>query len=497
MKIRIYNIVIIAKYDNICYHKHIIKGNQGDIMAKYRHTNNSTGNNKLKIVIIILLSIIVLLAIAFGVYYFFFGPGKPVEKIPETTVEPTTIATTEAQTIAPTENENLNNAKKYLETMSKDEKICQLFICTPEALTDYEYGTCTAAGEATEKALKKYPVGGLVYYKDNIESSEQIKEMIENTQSLSKTPLFVSVDEEGGENSTCNNILQLNSIKDMSAYQNEGSDTALSNAKTIGDSIKKLGFNLDFAPVTDVNSSNNFMSKRAYSNDYSKAAGFVKSAIEGFHQSNILCTSKHFPGLGNATGNPDEELVTIDRTKEQLTKEELIPFKSAIDSGVDMIMISHGIYKSLDDTNPATLSERIVPELLRKELEYKGLTVTESLSLKTITDNYSVEDIVDNALIKADIDILLNPSDLSEYIEAIKNSSLMTDEILDAKVLKILELKFKYGILSTDNINKVSKPAETTETTDNDNDENSDDDEIEETIPFHNEGGGGGENPEE
>ena len=194
-----------------------------------------------------------------------------------------TAAVQTAETEAPTQPSSADKAQQYLQGMSTREKICQLFIVTPEALTG-ESGV-TMAGEVTKAALESYPVGGIIYFADNLIDSAQTTEMIGNSQSFAKTPLFIGVDEEGGTVARCADKLGAAKLNDMFTYRSQGTQTAHDNAKAIAEGIRPFGFNLDFAPVADVwtNPENTVIAERAYSDNCDEAAQLVASAVGGFH----------------------------------------------------------------------------------------------------------------------------------------------------------------------------------------------------------------------
>lgn len=210
----------------------------------------------------------------------------------------------ENKSISETKKETEENAvmpEDILAEMTLEEKIYQMFIVSPEQITGVN--TVTAAGETTKLALQTYPVGGIMYSKPNMISQEQIKEVIDNSQSYSDINLFIAVDEEGGTVNRLMDTLGTTRIDSMYTYKNKGTKTARENARTIAKDMKSLGFNLDFAPVADVwtNPQNTVIGERAYSDDFKEAAELVNAAVEGFHEGGVLCTLKHFPGqIGRA-----------------------------------------------------------------------------------------------------------------------------------------------------------------------------------------------------
>ena len=415
-----------------------------------RHAQKSSAGKKIAIIVICaLIGAAVIGAGIFAWQRFFAQPNTAPTQETAAATQAVSEKPTEAPTQAPTEAGPAVKAQEKLDTMSDREKICQLFIVTPEVLTG-EYGV-TAAGDATKAALDTYPVGGIIYFSDNLVDIDQTKEMIANTQSFAKTPLFIAVDEEGGLVSRCAEKLGTTSFSDMYTYREQGAETATANAKTIATEIKAFGFNLDFAPVADVwtNPENTVIAERAYSDDFTEASTLVSAAVTGFKDGGVIPVLKHFPGHGDTLEDSHNGLATLNKTADELKSGELLPFKSGIQAGAGMVMIGHLVAPELDD-KPATLSEVIVPTLLRQELGYDGVTVTDSMSMGAITQNYSYDEIV-KGIFGADIDVILCPDDLDAYIEAMENAladGTITKEQLDKKVLRILTLKYQTGVIA-------------------------------------------------
>lgn len=430
-------------------------------MAEHYTSRHAKKSSKSKIIIIITVILLLLTALGAGAYLlitYVIAPNMAKQEIPATetpTAAAVTEAVTEAPTAAPTEALPTElpaaaNAKNYLAGMSDKEKICQLFIVTPEVLTN-EDGAVTLAGEKTKESIGKYPVGGIIYFSDNLEDENQTKTLISNSQSYAKTPMFIGVDEEGGTVARVADKLGTTKLDNMFTYRDKGEATAMSNAKTIASDIKQFGFNLDFAPVADIwtNPENTVIGERAYSDNAEQDSKLVAAAVKGFNEGGILPVLKHFPGHGDTAEDSHEGAATLNKTADELKAGELLPFKSGIGSGASMVMVGHITVPSIDPDKPATLSSKIVPELLRKELGYDGVVVTDSMSMGAITDNYGYADIV-KGIFDADIDMILCPTNLDEYIGAIEaalKDGSITKEQLDAKVERILRLKYEKGIM--------------------------------------------------
>lgn len=340
--------------------------------------------------------------------------------------------------------------ERLLSKMTLHEKVSQLFIVTPEKLTGYS--RVIQAGDATRKALEITPVGGLIYSTPNLVSKDQVKTMITSVQSYSRdivgVPMFISVDEEGGNVARCANTLGTASLSPMFQYRKAGAKTAKKNAKMIAKDISALGFNLDFAPVADTwsNPYNKVIGQRAYSDDFSECAVLVAAAVRGFHKGGILCTLKHFPGHGNTGEDSHTGGAYSDKTLEELRKEELLPFKRGIKAGADFVMTSHVTLRKVDDV-PASLSYKITTELLRNELGFEGIIITDALVMRAVSNTYSSGDLAVKAFLAGN-DMLLEPNDLKGAVSAIESavkSGKITQERLDSSVRRILTVKISGG----------------------------------------------------
>lgn len=344
--------------------------------------------------------------------------------------------------------EGTDIVEKTLADMSLRDKVCQMMFVRPESITGID--VVTAAGDTTKSALEQYPVGGIVYFAQNMESKDQVKEMIDNSQSYSKVGLFISTDEEGGMVNRLMNTVGTTYIDSMYNYKDEGIQKAHDNAYTIASDMAALGFNMDFAPVADVwsNPDNTVIGERAYSDDYSQAAELVGSAVKGFEDGGVMCTLKHFPGHGDTAEDSHYSSAYVRRTKDEIMADEMQPFTAGIDAGAEFVMVGHLIVPDIDEL-PATLSYKITTEMLRNEMHFEGIAITDSLAMSSIADNYGVGESAVMS-IKAGIDMLLDPTDIDTAIDAVVQaveSGDITEDRIDDSVRKILALKEKHGLL--------------------------------------------------
>lgn len=363
-------------------------------------------------------------------------PDADVTSTPEPTPEPT-----------PTPDPVKVRAEELLSGMTLREKLCQLMIVRPEVLTGES--PVTAAGETTRLALETYPVGGLIYSVDNLVTQEQTREMITNTQSYSKLPLFISADEEGGNVGRLMYKLGTTWVNSMYSYKDQGADTAYSNAKTIGTDMVSCLFNTDFAPVADVwtNPANTVIGDRAYSDDFEQAAELVASAVRGFTDAGVICCLKHFPGHGDTSTDTHEGAAVVSKSLDELRAGEFLPFVSGIEAGADMVMIGH-ITVTLVDPEPATISKAIITDVLRGELGWDGVVISDSLDMGALAGYDNGEVCV--KFLEAGGDILLGIPDIETALTALEaavTDGRLTESRIDESVQRVLELKISHGII--------------------------------------------------
>lgn len=349
-----------------------------------------------------------------------------------------------------TEDEIIAKANKILAKMSLREKIYQMFIVTPDALSG-QSGT-KSASSALISGIKTFPVGGIIFFTENIESENQIKDMVKNTAQQSEIPMFISIDQEGGTVARLKENVSFPVFKNMYRYKDMGENTAYKNAKTIAENLADFGFNLDFAPVADVwtNKANTVIGERAYSDNYNQAAKLVSSAVKGFNDGGVICTLKHFPGHGDTYADTHQKLGYVKKTKEQLKNGELIPFVSGIKAGADMVMVGHLVVPEIDSEYPATLSKAVTTDLLKGDLGFDGVVITDALNMNAVSNMYSSYQLCPMA-VKAGVDIILMPAELRPGAAGIENAVLsghISEERINESVRKILILKIKRGIIS-------------------------------------------------
>ena len=338
-------------------------------------------------------------------------------------------------------------AQTLLDGMTTREKICQLLIVHPEVLTDG--GTVTAVTDELSAALQDYPVGGFLLSAGNMTSGEQLSALTSALSAACPTAPLVTVDEEGGRVARLMNTVGTTKLNSMYSYRGLGTQVAYDNAQTLARDIAAYGFNTDFAPVADVwtNRQSNAIGDRAYSDDYDEAAELVAAAVSGFRDAGVICCLKHFPGHGSTAADSHNGAATVDKTLPQLRQEDLKPFVSGIAAGADMVMVGHLTVLAMDDL-PASLSHKIVTNLLRYDLGFRGVIVTDGLQMQALAQYTDGEKAV--LALSAGNDMLLEISDVPGTVAAVEQAladGTLTQAALDQSVLRVLQLKLSHGIV--------------------------------------------------
>ena len=335
--------------------------------------------------------------------------------------------------------------EEKLSSMTLEEKIYQLFIITPEALTGY--GTVTEAGEISRSKLKQYPVGGVIYFSNNLINTVQTTTMLNNMMTYSYEiqgmPLFTCIDEEGG---------RIARIGDNPAYDAESvgcmrdiedSEEAFQAGETIGTYLSELGFNFNFAPDADVltNSKNSVIGDRSFGDDPERVTELAVAVSDGLHSRNVMSSFKHFPGHGATEGDTHEGFAYTDKSYEELLKSEFKPFLAATDNNVDAIMVAHiSVPNVVGDNTPCSLSSKMITEILRNDIGYDGLVITDALNMGAISRNYSSDDAAIMA-VNAGVDLLLMPKNFDQAVDGVLkavNEGRISEERVDESVKRII-----------------------------------------------------------
>lgn len=344
--------------------------------------------------------------------------------------------------------------KDKITTMSLDEKIGQLIIGGFNGYT---------VDSNTENLIKENHLGGFILFQRNVENSNQLLKLINTLKSLNKgniAPLFISADEEGGTVTRMpNEIKKLPSNSYIGKINNE--DFSYNIGKTLGKELNAFGINMDYAPVLDINSNPNnpVIGIRSFGNNKDIVTRLGTRTMEGIRSQNVIPVVKHFPGHGDTSVDSHIGLPVVNCDLKRLNDFELAPFKSAIDKGADAVMVAHILLPKLDPKYPATLSYNIITDLLRKDIGFDGVVITDDMTMGAIMENYNIGNASVKA-INAGADIVLvchKYENIQTAINSIKKAvsdKVITEDRIDESVYRVLSLKEKYKL--TDNkINSV------------------------------------------
>ena len=391
--------------------------------------------------------------------------------------------------------------RDYLETLSLEDKVSGLFIITPEQLTGYD--VVTEADDLVQESLEKYPVAGLIFFGQNIVDRDQVQNMLASTiewgsafpekestaamdaegkeeADISSTvaenaaseeersaseaaesaaieeesgfetvfPPFLAIDEEGGNVMRIgNSAIEVPYVGSMGSVGAAGDPEAAYQAgSTIGAYLHELGFNLDLAPDADVlvDPGNVTIGDRSFGSDPELCGQMVHRYVDGLHENGIASCLKHFPGLGDTESDTHTGAAWSSRTIEDYRSTEFLSFGGGIDAGTEMVMISHLSNSELSDSDlPASLNKTIITDLLRTELEFKGIVITDSLRMGAVTEQFgSAEAAV--AALEAGVDILLMPADFHAARQGILDAvhdGQISEERIDESLFRILRAR--------------------------------------------------------
>lgn len=357
---------------------------------------------------------------------------------------PTATPMPTAEPISP----ELEKVNQILSGMTLNDKIYQMFMVTPEQLTGVM--PVTVAGEVTKAALASHPVGGLLYSKQNITSDYQFYRMLDATRSYAKTALFIATTEECGALSQMSSVFAMPEWNYMYDYRDDGADKAYEIGTSIGEKMYQHGFNMNFAPVADVwsNARNSFIGERSFSSSPQIAGEMAAAEVRGLQSRGISAVLKHFPGIGDTTVDGNGRLISK-KTWNQFFASELVPFQHGIGSGVDFILCSHVTAESVD-SYPASMSGVFIGSILRNQLGFNGVIITDSLDSPAITNFYSTADAAVNCVM-AGADMLLSPGGIDSAADGILKAvaeGKISEERINESVRRILQVKLNRGIIA-------------------------------------------------
>ena len=346
------------------------------------------------------------------------------------------------------DEDDLARVKKIMDNMTIEQKVGQMFICGFSG---------TSISSDLIKAIDNYHIGNVIYMGANVTDTATLAKMSNDIQTrmIDKNGVgaFISTDQEGGT------VARIKSggthfISNMAMGATGDYYSTYLEGAACGKELRNYGINVDFAPVLDVNNNpdNPVIGVRSYSDNPLKVSLYGKNMFLGLMESNVMGTCKHFPGHGNTSTDSHYGLPTITTPMTELYQTELAPYISSIANGIDAIMTTHIIFTAIDRDYPATLSYKVLTNLLREELGFNGLIITDGMEMNAVSQNFGGYDETGVLAVKAGVDILTytttaNPIKAYNGIMNAIKSGEITEERINESVERILLKKLKYGIL--------------------------------------------------
>jgi beta-N-acetylhexosaminidase len=353
----------------------------------------------------------------------------------------------------------IGNAIKH---MSMEEKVGQMLM--PDFRT-WRGQNVTVMNDEIAKLVKDYHLGGVILFRENTLTADQTTKLVSAYQDAAeKYGLLISIDQEGGI------VTRLQTGTDMPGNMALGAtrseETAEKVGKAIGEELNALGINMNFGPVLDVNNNpdNPVIGVRSFGEDPELVAKLGNAYIKGLHETGTAATAKHFPGHGDTAVDSHIGLSEVPHDIDRLKKVELYPFQQAMDAGIDAIMTAHVTFPKIDDTKaiskkdgteiavPATLSHKVLTGLMREDMGFKGVIVTDAMNMGAISEHFGPVDAAIRA-VKAGADILLMPVGIEAVANGLYdavNSGDISEDRLEQSVERVLTLKLNRSIVKAE-----------------------------------------------
>ncbi|HEX2926619.1 MAG TPA: beta-N-acetylhexosaminidase [Ruminiclostridium sp.] len=346
----------------------------------------------------------------------------------------------------PKPGEATDPIKEKLATMSLDEKLGQMVIVGLDG-----YKTDSHAVQM----IKNRHVGGFILFKNNIQNSNQMLDLLNSLKKenqVNQVPLFLSVDEEGGRISRLPDEF-LKFPTNQTIGQMNNSSLSYTVGSIIGEELKSFGMNMDFAPVLDINSNpqNPVIGDRSFGSEPVIVTKLGVQTMKGLQSQNIISVIKHFPGHGDTSVDSHVGLPIVNNGLQRLRSFELKPFAAAVENGAEVVMVAHILLPKIDPKNPASFSKTIISDILRRDMNYDGVVITDDFTMGAIIKNYNIgQAAVKSILAGSDIVLVCHGFDKQEeVIAALKNAAQtgkLTMNRIDQSVYRILKLKNKHNI---------------------------------------------------
>ncbi|MGG3469784.1 beta-N-acetylhexosaminidase [Neobacillus pocheonensis] len=368
-------------------------------------------------------------------------------KTEDTKTEDTKTEDTQKTTLPPKKDP----IQEQLNKLTLNEKIGQMIIAGFDG---------TTVNSNTQNLINKYKPGGLILYQTNVKDAAQLVNLtnaIKNANSNNKVPLFISVDQEGGRVHRMPSSIQITPSARIIGNKND-QKYAYNIGKVIAYELQAFGFNTDFAPVLDIQSNpkNTVIGDRSFGTNSSIVSKMGVSMMNGISSGKIIPVIKHFPGHGDTSVDSHLELPLVLNDLTRLKQVELVPFNNAIKDHADMVMVAHILVKKIDPNYPASMSKTIITDLLRKQYGFRGVVISDDMTMGAIAKHYNLKDAAVRA-VNAGSDIILvghgmdNVATIYNGIYSAVTNHTISEDTINKSVYRILSLKHKYNI----NNNKV------------------------------------------
>jgi beta-N-acetylhexosaminidase len=350
----------------------------------------------------------------------------------------------------------VDKISEQVKSMTMDEKIGQMVISGVDAYVNDEH---------SRELINKYHAGGFILLGQNVKDTNQVLNLLNslketNKKARNKIPLFLGVDQEGGRIDRMPPGFQK-----FPSYKAVGqiNSSKLSNSigKALAKEVKALGYNVDFAPVLDINSNPNnpVIGDRSFGSNSQIVTKLGIETMKGIRSENVIPAVKHFPGHGDTSVDSHTGLPVVNSDLTRLKSFELVPFAEAIKNNVDMIMVAHILFPKIDSQYPASMSKNIITNILRNDMKYNGIVITDDMTMGAILNKYDIGEAAVRS-VNAGSDIILVCHDYNKEIRvitslkaAVENGTIPQDTV-DRSVYNILKLKQKYN-LADENIKTV------------------------------------------
>lgn len=343
--------------------------------------------------------------------------------------------------------------ERIIAAMSPAERIGQLFM--PALVLNKDYDESSRLTPVMRKLIEQVKPGGIILFGPNLSTPEGTRTLIEDIQAVNEVPLLIAIDQEGGMVDRLGSSETLGATAMPSAGRvgmTGDAELAYRLAKMSGEELRYLGINMNLAPVADVatNPENTVIGSRAYGSTPQDVSTMVDATVRGYRDAGIIPVLKHFPGHGDTIRDTHYSSAVVPHDLDRLESVELIPFRTGIDAGADAILVGHMSLPEIQGNDlPATFSPEILKGLLRDELGFNGVVITDALIMGALMNFYPQEELALRAF-TAGADILLRSPeplrDLETIIEAYERGDISDDRVIES-VARILRLKFQYGLM--------------------------------------------------